>query len=287
MAAMLDIPEDKDTFKIGEVSKMLELEPYVLRYWETEFEQLAPDKTRSGQRVYTQEDIDILAHIQHLLHVEMYTIAGARRQLELGAQTAPVIAEAAAVVVDEAQAEQLEGLSAELELERGRAQALTLELEQRLVELELAQAQLKELELEVQRQEAEIEVLGQRLQTKIHDERAQRERHESIDARWELLSEQLNDNVSTLEAELERMRAQAGELELERDALAKELEPLRARQETQERLERELEQARVELSVLRERQGQQRAEHSQRHRAMLAAMRQELGRLRAPFEGVA
>lgn len=285
MAATLDIPEDKDAFKIGEVSKMLELEPYVLRYWETEFEQLAPDKTRSGQRVYTQEDIDILAHIQHLLHVEMYTIAGARRQLELGAQATQAIQ--APTLVDEASAEQLEALAVELNLERERAQANEVELEQRQVELELAQAQLKELELEVQRQEAEIEVLGQRLQTKIHDERAQRERHESIDARWELLSEQLNDNVSTLESELERLRTQASELELERDALAKELEPLRARQETQERLERELEAARVELSVLRDKQSHLRVEHGQRHRAMLSAMRQEIGRLKAPFEGVA
>ena len=77
----VEIP-DKATFKIGEVAKLLELEPYVLRYWETEFEQLTPSKTRSGQRVYEAEDIEQLVRIRDLLYVEQYTIAGARRQLK-------------------------------------------------------------------------------------------------------------------------------------------------------------------------------------------------------------
>lgn len=75
------IPE-KTFFKIGEVSKLLDLEPHVLRYWETEFEELKPRKTKSGQRSYQQGDIELLIVIRHLLYEEMYTIAGARRQLE-------------------------------------------------------------------------------------------------------------------------------------------------------------------------------------------------------------
>lgn len=78
----IQIP-DKTYFKIGEVAKLLELEPYVLRYWETEFDSLKPEKTRSGQRSYRKIDIEHLVLIKTLLYDEMYTIAGARRQLKL------------------------------------------------------------------------------------------------------------------------------------------------------------------------------------------------------------
>jgi len=75
------IPE-KTFFKIGEVAKLLDLEPHVLRYWETEFEELKPRKTKSGQRSYQHHDIELLVVIRHLLYEDMYTIAGARRQLK-------------------------------------------------------------------------------------------------------------------------------------------------------------------------------------------------------------
>jgi DNA-binding transcriptional MerR regulator len=74
---------DKTYFKIGEVAKLLDLEPYVLRYWESEFDVLDPDKTDSGQRVYQRDDIELVCQIRDLLYNEMFTIAGARRQLEL------------------------------------------------------------------------------------------------------------------------------------------------------------------------------------------------------------
>lgn len=80
-AATIELPE-KTYFKIGEVAKLLEVEPYVLRYWETEFDILDPEKTKSGQRVYQREDIELLLRIRRLLYEEMFTIAGARRQLE-------------------------------------------------------------------------------------------------------------------------------------------------------------------------------------------------------------
>jgi DNA-binding transcriptional MerR regulator len=77
-----EIP-DKAEFKIGEVAKLLDLEPYVLRYWEDEFERLDPEKTDTGQRVYGRGDIELLIRIRHLLYTEKFTIKGARRQFEL------------------------------------------------------------------------------------------------------------------------------------------------------------------------------------------------------------
>ncbi len=66
---------------IGEAGELLDLEPHVLRYWQTEFEQLAPRKNRAGRRVYTEDDIAVIRRIKHLLRVEKYTIDGARRVL--------------------------------------------------------------------------------------------------------------------------------------------------------------------------------------------------------------
>jgi DNA-binding transcriptional MerR regulator len=87
-SAMIELP-DKTYFKIGEVAKLLEVEPYVLRYWETEFDVLEPDKTKSGQRVYQRDDIELLLQIRSLLYEEMFTIAGARRQLERSREGKP------------------------------------------------------------------------------------------------------------------------------------------------------------------------------------------------------
>ena len=78
----VEIP-DKPSFKIGEVARLLGVEAYVLRYWESEFDELTPSKTPSGQRAYVAADIELLVRIRELLYDEMYTIAGARRQLEL------------------------------------------------------------------------------------------------------------------------------------------------------------------------------------------------------------
>jgi DNA-binding transcriptional MerR regulator len=72
----------KKGYKIGEVCRIAEVQPYVLRYWETEFEQLAPGKTGGGQRQYTQEEIDVVLRIKELLYAEGFTIAGAKKKLE-------------------------------------------------------------------------------------------------------------------------------------------------------------------------------------------------------------
>jgi DNA-binding transcriptional MerR regulator len=69
-------------YKIGEACKALGIQPYVLRYWETEFPALAPSKSRSGQRVYNEKEIGIIRRIKELLYEEGYTIAGAKKKLE-------------------------------------------------------------------------------------------------------------------------------------------------------------------------------------------------------------
>ena len=68
-------------YSIGEVSQMVELKAYVLRYWETEFKQLAPSKNRAGNRTYRQKDIDLIFKIKDLLYNKKYTINGARSLL--------------------------------------------------------------------------------------------------------------------------------------------------------------------------------------------------------------
>ena len=65
-------------YSIGEVSKMVGLKSYVLRYWETEFKQLSPPKNRAGNRTYRQKDIDLILKIKDLLHGSKFTIEGAR-----------------------------------------------------------------------------------------------------------------------------------------------------------------------------------------------------------------
>jgi DNA-binding transcriptional MerR regulator len=77
----MDAVEEK-RFKIGEVCRVAGVQPYVLRYWETEFPPLAPGKTGGGQRMYTQREIDIILRIKSLLYDEGFTIAGAKKKLE-------------------------------------------------------------------------------------------------------------------------------------------------------------------------------------------------------------
>src|SRR3979490_748363 len=69
-------------YKIGEACKALGIQPYVLRYWETECPALTPSKSRSGQRVYSEKELEIIRRIKELLYEEGYTIAGAKKKLE-------------------------------------------------------------------------------------------------------------------------------------------------------------------------------------------------------------
>ena len=75
-----EIP-DKLYFKIGEVSELLGVEAYVLRYWETEFPVLSPKKSGTGHRLYRRKDVELLLRIKHLLYDKRFTIEGARQSL--------------------------------------------------------------------------------------------------------------------------------------------------------------------------------------------------------------
>jgi DNA-binding transcriptional MerR regulator len=73
---------EKIYFKIGEVSEIVGVEPYVLRYWETEFELLKPAKAPSKHRLYKKRDVELLLEIKRLLYTEGFTIEGARKKLK-------------------------------------------------------------------------------------------------------------------------------------------------------------------------------------------------------------
>ena len=83
---------DDRLYKIGEVCKLADVQPYVLRYWETEFPQLAPNKSGGGQRLYTRREIDTILRIKQLLYSEGFTIAGAKKKLETEDVPAPAAA---------------------------------------------------------------------------------------------------------------------------------------------------------------------------------------------------
>jgi DNA-binding transcriptional MerR regulator len=79
--ALTQIPNNKLFFKIGEVCELAGVEPFVLRFWETEFPTLAPQKSKAGHRVYRRKDVEMVLRIKNLLYDRGFTIAGARRQL--------------------------------------------------------------------------------------------------------------------------------------------------------------------------------------------------------------
>jgi DNA-binding transcriptional MerR regulator len=79
-AGEIEIPE-KLYFRIGEVARLCRLPAYVLRFWETEFPQLKPVKSSTGQRMYRRRDVENVVRIKQLLYEEGYTIAGARQHL--------------------------------------------------------------------------------------------------------------------------------------------------------------------------------------------------------------
>lgn len=84
----LSLPEEKKYFRIGEVAQFLRVEPYVLRYWETEFSMIKPMKSGSGHRVYVRKDVETLQRIRALLYEDKFSIEGAKKKLkELRAQT--------------------------------------------------------------------------------------------------------------------------------------------------------------------------------------------------------
>jgi len=77
----MDLPDDKRYFRIGEVSRIIGVEPYVLRYWESEFPQIRPNRADTNQRTYQKKDLEVIMEIKRLLYEEKLTIEGARQRL--------------------------------------------------------------------------------------------------------------------------------------------------------------------------------------------------------------
>ena len=111
-AASVAISEEQDEryYRIGEVSRITEVRPFVLRYWEEEFPMLEPVKGRQGYRLYRQQDVDLVLKIKRLLYDEGFTIAGARRHLrdlENGSGLEAAVEELTASTVTEGEAVKL------------------------------------------------------------------------------------------------------------------------------------------------------------------------------------
>ena len=78
----MQIPDDKRYFRIGDVSRIIGVEPYVLRYWESEFPQIRPSRADSNQRTYQKKDLEIIMEIKRLLYEEKMTIEGAKQKIK-------------------------------------------------------------------------------------------------------------------------------------------------------------------------------------------------------------
>lgn len=97
----VDLGTDKIYFKIGEVADIVGVPAYVLRYWETEFRAVKPQKSRAQQRVYRRRDVVTLLKIKHLLYEQKFTIAGARKQLKEAPEQCTMAAPSGAYMVRE------------------------------------------------------------------------------------------------------------------------------------------------------------------------------------------
>jgi DNA-binding transcriptional MerR regulator len=116
-------------YKIGEACKLLDIQPYVLRYWETEFPDLSPSKSRSGQRVYSGDELALIRRIKELLYNEGFTIAGAKKKLETelaagGPGVPPESEEDGEGELDTRAAERIEHLRREIRAALGEAREI-------------------------------------------------------------------------------------------------------------------------------------------------------------------
>lgn len=250
--AMIELP-DKTYFKIGEVAKLLEVEPYVLRYWETEFEVLAPEKTKSGQRVYQRDDIELLLQIRSLLYEEMFTIAGARRQLARNREGKPSYFD--------------------LKEDRGRGQGTAMADEDGLrQELESTRRTLAAAETELAEMEEAL--------TEAREEMSLQER-ELEEVRRE--AAQLRQENAAATKELAQVRHQ-----LETASSAADPERVSKLEQQIAELERELETARTEADTQRRALQRSIRDRQEHRRELLGALReevQELATLAEPSAG--
>lgn len=217
-----DMPE-KSFYKIGEVAKLLDVEPYVLRYWESEFDLLEPEKTKTGQRIYHRDDVELLGRIRTLLYEEMFTIAGARRQLELSRSGASVQAVASAGAE-----------SGELEVARQEIVSLkdAVAAEAQKREAVIEQARALEAELENLRSMVEDthvgEAQGDTAALRVENAQLQREL-----SRLRSVEDELRGQVAALAARLDAQVQTSAEPI--RDALRREVHALSALADTPRR----------------------------------------------------
>ena len=106
---------DRLYFKIGDVARICAVEPYVLRFWETQFPQLKPNKSGTGQRLYRRREVEVALEIKRLVHGEGYTLSGARQALEVQRRHPAGPFEAPAPQRDETVAETVRSVRAELQ----------------------------------------------------------------------------------------------------------------------------------------------------------------------------
>ncbi len=251
---MIELP-DKTYFKIGEVAKLLEVEPYVLRYWETEFDVLAPEKTNSGQRVYQRDDIELLFQIRTLLYEEMFTIAGACRQLERSREGKPSFFD-------------LEGQSTRA---AGTAVAGDGELRRQLesARRELAAAQTKMSQVEERFVDAH-----KRLSQRTEQLDAARENVEALEDRLE----ELRSESSLLRQENERVTGQLAATRRDLEERGEVVDSDRVEELSQEvaRLQERLEEARDDAKRRKRRREKVEQDRRRRRRHALRSLRREV-----------
>ena len=91
---------DKLYFRVGEVGRIVGVAPYVLRFWEKEFERISPKRSPSGQRMYRRSEVELLLQIKHLLYERKYTIPGARQYLQSAGLNRPKQCDQTALLTD-------------------------------------------------------------------------------------------------------------------------------------------------------------------------------------------
>jgi DNA-binding transcriptional MerR regulator len=162
MPEVSEIPKKKQ-YKVGEVCQYTDTQPYVLQFWESEFPQLKPSKSRGGQVVYTRKHIDMILRIKQMLYDEDLTISGARRQLDKekkrkgGVVPKPAAAKKDAAPVTVKEEDKVETV-ARSRYDDAVDEIANLRLQLKDVELELQEAR-KAYDLSLERSERAIEQL--------------------------------------------------------------------------------------------------------------------------------
>jgi DNA-binding transcriptional MerR regulator len=228
-----EIP-DKSYFKIGEVSRILGVEPYNIRYWESQFRIVKPAKTKSRQRLYRRRDIEVLLQIKQLLYEEGYTIAGAKKRLKTVIEGVEADVEDDDATPSMLSDEERRAYDERLASSQGELQALRAEASKLHEELSRLRA---EHQAQLALYDADRDALVARLKAQPGNG-ADREEHGRLAAR-----------VAELEAENARLREQLAQTPAELGALK---ERLSMQSDRSASLERELGQMRRQARLLAE-----------------------------------